>query len=326
MYKLILSTALIAVVGSIAAAPSSHANWRPERSVELVVPFQSGGPLDSVARVIGQNLGERLGQPVVVTNRPGAGGNIGAASVAKAAADGHTIGMVTSSTHGINTTLFGSKMPYDAIKDFAPITLATEMKNVLVVHPSLKVKSVAELVAYAKANPGKVTFGSAGTGTAQHLTGEMFKSAAKLDMVHVPYRGASQAVPDLLSGRISMMFLGVPDSVEHIKSGALVPLAISTRERSTLLPDVAPLAEQGFPDFDVRTWFGVVAPAGTPANIINEYQAQIAQSLNQPDVKARLNKMGIDVVTMPPEKFSAFIKSEIDTWQKVIKDANVSIQ
>jgi len=326
MYRLILSTALVALACNVTTTQSSHADWRPERPVELVVPFQSGGPLDSVARVIGQNLGERLGQPVVVSNRPGAGGNIGAAAVAKAAPDGHTIGMVTSSTHGINTTLFGAKMPYDAIKDFAPITLATEMKNVLVVHPSLKVKTVAELVDYAKANPGKVTFGSAGTGTAQHLTAEMFKSAAKVDMVHVPYRGASQAVPDLLSGRITMMFLGVPDSVEHIKSGALVPLAISTRERSTLLPDVPALAEQGFPDFDVRTWFGVVAPAGTPANIVKEYQAQISQSLNAPEVKARLNKMGIDVVTMSTEKFSEFIKSEIDTWRKVIQDANVPVQ
>jgi tripartite-type tricarboxylate transporter receptor subunit TctC len=294
--------------------------------MELIVPFQSGGPLDVVARVMGQKLGEKLGQPVVISNKPGAGGNIGTALVAKAAADGLTIGMVTSSTHGINTTLFGTKMPYDAVKDFAPVTLAAEMKNVLVVHPSLKVKTVGELIEYARANPGKIVFGSAGSGTAQHLTAEMFKASAGIDMVHVPYRGASQAVPDLISGRITMMFLGVPDSLEHIRSGALVPLAISTKERSPLLPDIKPLAEQGFPDFDVRTWFGVVAPAGTPSDIVKELQLQILRSLNEADIKGRLEKLGIDVVTMSPSEFADFIKSEITKWQKVIKDAGVETQ
>ena len=256
----------------------------------------------------------------------GAGGNIGAEATARSAPDGYTIGMVTVSSHGINPTLYGDLMRYDAVKDFAPIILAAETKNVVVVHPSLPVKNVPELIAYAKANPDKLSFGSAGTGTTQHLSGEMVKIMTGVKMQHVPYRGAAAAVPDLLTGQTQLMFVTIPDVISHIQAGSLRPIGITSKERSRSLPDVVPMAEQGWPDFDVRGWFGVVAPAGTPKAIVDKYNATIKAMLAREDTQARLLTMGLDSLTSTPEEFAAFIKSEVAKWAPVVKASGAKVE
>ena len=263
MKKAVLIAIFIPVCSWAALADSTPPAWSPSRSVRVIVPFQAGGPMDAVARIMAQQLGEKWSQTFVVENRTGGSGNIGSNVVAKAPPDGYTLGMASGGTHGSNSTLFGSKMPYDPVRDFTPVSLLVHMKNVLVVHPSLQVGSLPELIAYANRNPGQLSFGSSGTGSIQHLTGEMFKAATQINIVHVSYRGQAQALPDLISGRISMMFLGAGDAAQHIRTGALVPIGLSSPERSSLLPDIVPLAEQGLRGFDAVTWFGLVAPSGT---------------------------------------------------------------
>ena len=273
-----------------------------------------------MARSIGQKLTEQMGQAMLVENRLGAGGNVGADVVAKAAPDGYTIGMNTVSTHGINPTLYGASMPFDANKDFSPITLVAELKNVVVVHPSIPVKTAQDLARYAKANPNKLSFGSAGTGTSQHLAGELFKMQTRTVMQHIPYKGAAQAIPDLVSGQIQLMFVGIPEALPHIRSGKLRALGVTTRERSSVIPDVVPIAEQGFSDFDVRAWFGMVAPAGTPREIVSRYHAEIVKAIGSPEVKARFANVGLDPVTSAsPDQFAGFIRAEIIKWAPVVK-------
>jgi tripartite-type tricarboxylate transporter receptor subunit TctC len=290
-----------------------------------VVPFQAGGPIDTIARIVAQQLNENYGQSFIIENRTGGGGNIGMELVAKAPADGYTLGTASGGTHGSNATLYGSKLPFDPIKDFTPITMLAEMKNVLVVHRALPVTNLQELIAYAKAAPGQLTFGSSGTGTIQHLTGEMFKAAAKINIVHVSYRGQAQALPDLLGGRISMMFLGAGDAAEHVRSGAIVPIGIASAERSSLLPNVVPLAEQGLSGFNAVTWFGLVGPAGVPDNIASAYYENISTNLSQPEVRARLLQMGLDPRTMPSGEFGRFIANEVEKWGNVIRSVGVRI-
>jgi tripartite-type tricarboxylate transporter receptor subunit TctC len=299
--------------------------WSPTRSVGMVVPFQAGGPIDTIARTVAQQLSEKWGQSFVVENRTGGGGNIGMELVAKAPADGYTLGTASGGTHGANATLYGAKLPFDPVKDFTPISMLAEMKNILVVHRSLPISNLQELIAYAKAAPGQLTFGSSGTGTIQHLTGEMFKAAAKIDIVHVSYRGQAQALPDLLSGRISMMFLGAGDAAAHVRSGSIVPIGIASAERSLLLPNVVPLAEQGLPRFNAVTWFGLVGPSGVPDTIVDAYYANISASLNQPELKARLVQMGLDPLAMPPREFGRFISGEIEKWGGVIRSVGIKI-
>ena len=302
-------------------APSAF----PTKPIRLITLTSAGGALDILARTLAQNLAVRLGQPVVVDNRTGAGGNIGADIVAKAAPDGYTIGMNTISTHGINPSLYGKSMPFDAIKDFAPISLAAELNNVVVVHPSVPAVNIQELIKYARANPNKLSFGSAGTGTSQHLAGEMFKMATGIQMTHVPYKGAAQAVPDLVSGQIQLMFVSIPDVIAHITSGRLRPIGVTSRNRSAALPDQVPVAEQGLKDFEVRAWFGVIAPAGTPRDIVSRYNAEIVRILAQPDVRARLTSIGLDPVTMSPEEFAAFIREEIAKWAPVVEASGAKV-
>lgn len=304
---------------------SAWAQGFPTKPIRLITLTPAGGALDILARTLAQKLAEPLGQPVLVDNRTGAGGNIGAEIVAKAAPDGYTIGMNTSSTHGINPSLYGKAMPFDAIKDFAPISLAAELKNVVVVHPSVPARNIQELISYARANPNRIFFGSAGTGTSQHLAGEMFKMATGTQMSHVPYKGAAQAVPDLIAGQIQLMFVSIPDVLQHIKSGKLRPIGVTSRERSTALPDQVPVAEQGLKDFDVRAWFGVVAPANTPRDIVSRYNAEIVKILAQPDVRARLASIGLDPVTMSPEQFASFIRQEIAKWTPVVKASGAKV-
>jgi tripartite-type tricarboxylate transporter receptor subunit TctC len=297
----------------------------PARPIRLVTLTAPGGSLDILARTIAQHLSEKIGQQVYVEARTGAGGNIGADAVAKAPADGYTIGMVTSSTHGINPTLYADKMPFDAVKDFAPITVAAELKNVVVVHPSVPAKTIPELVAHLKANPDKLSFGSAGTGTTQHMSGELFKLTTGTTMTHVAYRGAAAAIPDLISGRIQLMFVSIPDVISHIQQGSVRAIGVTSKARAASLPDVVPVAEQGFPDFNVTAWFGIVAPNGTPPAIVKRYNEIIRAALTAPDVKERLAGIGMDTTTSTPEEFAAHIRAEVARWGEVVKKAGVTL-
>jgi tripartite-type tricarboxylate transporter receptor subunit TctC len=316
---------LLSTCGPLRSIAESTSTWSPSRSVRIVVPFQAGGPIDTIARIVAQQLNEKWGQSFVVENRTGAGGNIGMELVAKAPADGYTLGTASGGTHGANATLYGSRLPFDPVKDFTPITMLAEMKNILVVHHSLRISNLQELIAYARAAPGQLTFGSSGTGTIQHLTGEMFKAAAKINIVHVSYRGQAQALPDLLGGRISMMFLGAGDAAQHVRSGSIVPIAIASAERSSLLPSVMPLAEQGLPRFNAVTWFGLVGPSGIPDNIADAYYGSISSGLSQPEVRARLLQMGLDPLTMPSREFGRFIAGEVEKWRGVIRSVGIQI-
>jgi tripartite-type tricarboxylate transporter receptor subunit TctC len=230
------------------------------------------------------------------------------------------------STHGVNPALYGERMRFDPVKDFAPIILSAELKNVVVVHPSVPAKTVPELVAYARANPDKVSFGSAGTGTTQHLSGEMVKMMTGVKMQHVPYRGAAAAVPDLLSGQLQLMFVSIPDVIAHIQAGTLRPIGITSKERSKSLPDVVPMAEQGWPEFDVRGWFGVVAPAGTPKEIVDRYNATIKAMLARPDTLQRLSNIGLDPLSSTPDEFAAFIRAEVAKWAPVVKASGAKVE
>jgi tripartite-type tricarboxylate transporter receptor subunit TctC len=310
-------TAALCALGMLVSGAALAQAPFPSKPIRLITLTTAGGSLDTLARLIAQKLSEQMGQSVVVDNRTGAGGNVGADAVAKSAPDGYTIGMNTVSTHGINPTLYAS-MPFDAVKDFAPIAQVAELKNVAVVTPSLPVKNIPELIRYAKANPGKISFGSAGSGTSQHLSGELFKMKTGTQMQHIPYKGAAQAIPDLLSGQIQLMFVSIPEALPNIRAGKLRALGVTTKERSGVLPDVPTLTEQGL-DFDVSAWFGVVAPAGTPRPIVDRYYTEIAKAMSQPEVRGKLSGIGMDPKLKNPDQFAAFIREEIARWAPVVK-------
>ncbi len=296
----------------------------PQRAIKLLVPFPPAGATDIVGRIVAQKLSERLGQSVVVENRPGAGGSIGSDLVAKSAPDGYTLLMATSSTHSIGPAL--QKLPYDPIKDFAPITHVANVPNVLVVSPKLPVASVRELVEYAKARPGKLNFASSGVGTIVHLNGELFKMLAGVDLVHVPYKGTALSIPDLANGNIAMLFDSLASVLPHVKSGSVRPLAMNAPQRSPLLPEVPTLAEAGMPAFDRYTWFGMFAPAGTPADIVRKVQAEVVAALKAPDLRERFDAVGAEPVGSTPEQFVDRIRSDGVRWAEVIKSANVKVQ
>ena len=296
----------------------------PAKPIRLVVPFPAGGSLDVVARAIGQKLTDAWGQPVVIDNRPGAGGNIGADLVAKAAPDGYTILEGALSTHAVNVSLY-SKMPYDPVRDFVPITLVAVTPNVLVVNPSVPVNSVKDLIAYAKANPGKLSFGSGSNGSAGHLAGELFKTEAGVDMVHVPYKGAAPAMQDLLSGQIQLMFDNLANSMQYVRAGKLKALAVTTAHRSTLVPELPTLSEAGLPGFDISTWWGFMAPAGTSKEIVAKWNAEVSRILATPEMKAFFAQQGAEPSPTSPEAFGAMIKSEITKYAKIVKDSGAKV-
>jgi tripartite-type tricarboxylate transporter receptor subunit TctC len=302
----------------LAGALPSFAQSYPGKSIRFIVPFPPGGPLDIVARAIGQELNKSWGQPVIIDNRPGAGGNIGADLVAKSPADGYTILMGAVSTHAINVSLY-SKLPYDPIRDFAPVTLITSVPNVLVVHPSVPVKNVQELIALAKSRPGQLNFASGSTGSAGHLAGELFKSMAGVEMTHIPYKGAAPAVVDLLAGHVSLMFDNMASALPYIKSGRVRALAVTTLKRSPLLPQLPTISEAGLRGFDISTWFGIFAPAGTPPDIVVKLNAEIVRILHTLEMKERLAALGAEAIGNKPDEFAAFIKAEIPKYAKVIK-------
>ena len=321
-------------LGSIASAvvlgagllggTSALAQAYPTKPVTIIVPFAAGGTTDILARIIGQALTAELGQSVVVDNRAGAGGNIGGQAAAKAAPDGHTLFMGTVGTHAINASLY-KKMPFDPVKDFAPLTRVANVPNLLVANPAQPYKSVKDLIAYAKANPGKVNFGSSGNGSSIHLSGELFKSLAKVDMQHGPYKGSAPAVTDLLGNQIGIMFDNMPSAIQHVRSGKLVPLAVTTAKRSPELPNVPTIAEAGVPGYEATSWFGMFAPAGTPAPVLAKLNAAIVKVLAQPDVKKKINEQGAEVYSETPEQFAAFIQAESVKWGKVVKESGASL-
>jgi len=298
----------------------------PSRPIKIVNPYAAGGGLDQLARNLGQKLQEQMGQPVIVENKTGAGGNIGAEFVAKSPADGYTLVMGSSATHGINPSLYGSKMPFDAVKDFAPVSVSVVQKNVLVINPAVvPAGSVKELIALARAQPGKLSFGSAGTGTSQQLSGELFKSLANIDIIHVPYKGSAAAMNDLLGGQISMMFTDIPTALPHVKSGKLRALAVTSAEPSVALPDVAPLAQQGLPTFDLKAWYGVLAPANTPKPIVDKLNAEINKALNSPELKDKLLAMGQEPIALDVAQSGRYIQTEIDRWSAIVKLSGAKI-
>ena len=307
-------------------ALSAGAQTYPARSIRFVVTFPPGGTTDILARELGARMQEDWKQTVIVDNRPGAGGNLGADIVAKAPPDGYTILLGTNGTHAINPSIY-TKMPYDAIKDFAPITLIASVPNIFISHPSVPAKTIRDIVTLAKAQPGKVVYASSGTGTAQHLSVELFKSMAHIDMVHVPYKGASPAVIAVLSGEVALSCPSLPSAgiATHVQGGRLIGLAVTGAKRSPTLPKVPTMIESGYPTFDVVTWFGVVAPAGTPADVVNKLHGQIIKTLNIPAVRERLAAQGIDITTSTPEHYLDYIKSESIRWAKVVKDAGIKL-
>jgi tripartite-type tricarboxylate transporter receptor subunit TctC len=289
-----------------------------------VVPFPPGGPLDAVGRSIAQKLSETWGQGVVVENKPGAGGNIGADLVAKSPPDGYTVVMGALSTHAVNPSLYAS-MPYDAQKDFAPITLVAITPNVLVVNPALPVHSVKELIAYAKANPGKLSFGTGSTGSAGHLAGELFKVDAGIDMVHIPYKGAAPATQALLAGDTQLMFDNLANAMAQVKAGKLRALAVTTAQRSRLAPELPTMAEAGVPGFDISTWFGLLAPAGTPPDVIARWNADVTRILNTPDMRERLLAQGAEAAPDSPAEFRQFIAGELVKYARIVKASGAKV-
>ncbi|MDP4073734.1 tripartite tricarboxylate transporter substrate binding protein [Acidovorax sp. A1169] len=320
---LLAALATAAVGAAIPAGALAQAAY-PSKPVTIVVPFAAGGTTDILARIIGQALTSELGQPVVVDNRAGAGGNIGGALAAKAPADGYTLFMGTVGTHAINASLY-KKMPFDPVKDFAPLTRVANVPNLLVANPAQPYKSVKELIAYAKANPGKVNFGSSGNGSSIHLSGELFKSLAKVDMVHVPYKGSAPAVTDLLGNQIGIMFDNMPSAIQHVRSGKLVPIAVTTAKRSPELPNVPTIAEAGVPGYEATSWFGMFAPTGTPAPVLAKLNTALVKVLNQAEVKKKINEQGAETTSETPEQFAAFIKTESVKWGKVVQESGASL-
>jgi len=319
-----------ALVGALASGavllPSvpAHAQAYPTKTVKMVVPFPPGGSLDITGRLIAQKLTEAWGQPVVVENKPGAGGNIGADLVAKSPADGYTILMGALSTHAVNPSLYRS-MPYDAAKDFVPITLIAITPNVLVVNANSPVNGVKEFLAYAKANPGKLSFGSGSNGSAGHLAGELFKVETGTDAVHIPFKGAAPATQALLAGDTQFMFDNLANAMAQVKAGKLKALAVTTANRSPLVPDLPTMAEAGLPGFDISTWYGFFAPAGTPPAIVAKWSADVAKILNAPDVRAKIVADGAEPAPNTPEQFAQFIAREQAKYARIIKASGAKV-
>jgi len=307
-----------------AARAQVPANF-PNKPLKLITLTTAGGALDILARMIADDIGRQWGQQVIVENRVGAGGNIGAEATARSAPDGYTIGMVTVSSHGINTTLYGERMRFDAVKDFAPIILAAELKNVIVVHPSIPAKTVPELVAYAKANPDKISFGSAGTGTTQHLSGEMVKMMTGVQMQHVPYRGAGPAMQDLLAGHVQMMFDGLGSSAAQIEGGKLRALAVASSKRAAAFPNVPTAAEAGLKGYEVSTWYAMWAPKNTPAPVIERMTAELKIALAKPALIETWRKNGSDTPNLYGADFGKFVTSEVARWGEVVRKSAVKL-
>jgi len=314
---------LLVAIGLTFAATGTNAQSYPSKPITIVVPFAAGSGTDSIARIIGQYLQNALNQSVVIENKVGASGVLAATYVARAAPDGYTLLMATNSTHSANPHLFKS-LAYDPVKDFAPVARAGSYVFMLVVNPDVPAKTLPELVAHAKANPGKLTYASGNT--TGIVAGETLKSKAGIDVLHIPYKSTPPALNDVLGGRVSMMFIDLAPGLEHVRAGTLRPLAVTTKERSALLPDLPSLAEAGIQGYDVTSYAALFAPAGTPKEIVDKLNAEIQKIIATPDAKARIAITGFDAFSGPPETLAAFVQSELVNWGKLIKDAGIEPQ
>jgi tripartite-type tricarboxylate transporter receptor subunit TctC len=315
------------LLAALALAPVTVAaqDAYPSKPVRIVVPYPAGGVADLLPRTVGAKLSEKWKQPVVVENKPGASGNIGMADGARAEPDGYTLVLAPTGNLTVNQFLF-KEMPFDVAKDFTPITVLATSPNVLVVHPSVPAKTFGELIAYARANPGKLNFSSPGTGSGAHLAGELLNVEAGIKAVHVPYKGMAPAVSDLVGGQVQMMFAGISTALQHIRAGRLVALAIASPKRSPQLPDVPTVAESGIPGFDVTSWYGMVVRSGTPPAVVKKLHADMAEALALPDVKEKLAALGLDPLGNPPEDFARMIAAESRKWSEIVQKAGIKPQ
>jgi tripartite-type tricarboxylate transporter receptor subunit TctC len=316
--------AIAATAGAGVATPAAAADY-PSRPVTLIVAFTPGGPSDVLARIIGRQMEKVLGQPFVIDNRPGGAGNIAAETVAHSAPDGYTLLMGNNGLLATNQSLF-KKLNFDGARDFAPISLIGSQPNVLVVNPKFPAATMVELIAYAKANPGKLNYASSGFGTAAHLSAELFKSAAGVDLVPVSYKGAAPALQDLIAGHVQVMFATSASVVGFLKAGTLRPLAVTTIKRFSLMPELPTVAELGLPGFDATTWHGLVAPAGTPHDVIDALNRATVQTLKDADTLRQLHDIGVEVAGSTPDEFAAYIKSEIPKWAAVVKASGAQVE
>jgi tripartite-type tricarboxylate transporter receptor subunit TctC len=315
---------VIRLVALALLSTAVHAQSWPSRPIRYIVPFAPGGTTDILGRMVAAGLAPVLGQPVVVENKPGQAGSIGAVELARAPADGYTIGGGTISSHAINVSLYRG-LQYDPLKDFAPITMLATLPNMLIVHPSLNVASVAELIQVLKANPNKYSFGSAGNGTSQHISGELFKIMTGTQMQHIPYKGSGPMIPDLLAGTIQLSFENITTAYPQVRSGKLKALAVTSAKRSFVAPDVPSMAEAGLPGYDISSWQAMFAPAGTPKEIVARLHAETAKILRSPENQKKLSDLGLDAGGMPPEELTAYIRAEIPKLGKVVKESGARV-
>ena len=317
-----ISRTLFAV--ALAAASIAGAQSFPTKPIKLICPFPAAGAVDIASRAIASELAKNLGQPVTVDNRPGAGGNIGGAEAARSAPDGYTLFMTTSGINAINPALY-AKMPFDPVKDLVPVIALVSLSNVLVVHPSVKANSVAELIALAKAEPGKLTYASSGYGTSIHMSGEMFKHMARVDILHVPYKGSAPAITDLLGGQVMIMFDNLPSALPHIKAGKLRALAVTGSQRDPLLPDVPTVAEAGVPGYESGVWFGLAVPAGTPKEEIARLNEAAVKGTKSPEFIKRMTEMGYTIIGGTPEQMAEMNKVETARWGPIVKASGAKV-
>ena len=309
-----------AVIAAALFACSAAAQSFPDKPVRFVIGFTPGGPSDILARALGQKLGERWGQQIAVENRPGAGGNLAAEAVAKSAPDGYTWLLGNNSILATNQSLY-RKLPYDPVTDFAPVALVAVQPNILVVHPDVKASSLRELISLAKQNPGKLNYASSGAGAAAHLAGELFKSMAGVDLVHVPYKGAQPALTDLIAGQVQLMFATSASVIPYMKAGRLRALAVTTAQRSPSVPELPTVSEAGLPGFEATTWHGVVVPSAVPAALVQKLNQDINAALKEKDLNERLTALGAEILTGTPRDFAEYIAREIPKWSKVVRDS-----
>ncbi len=314
----VMATALIALLAASTPAWAQTSPAYPAKPIRLIVPFTPGGPTDILARTIGQKLTEAFGPQVIVDNRPGANGNIGAELVVKSPPDGYTLLLASAGILTVNPSQH-SRLPFELTRDLAPVTLAASITNVLVVHPALPVKSVKDFIRLAQSRPGQLSYASSGTGSASHLAMELFKSTARVDILHVPYKGGAPGITDLMGGHVQVMLIGLPGALPPVKAGKLKALAVSNLRRSPAVPKLPTIAESGLPGFEVINWLGVLAPAGTPRDIITKLNQEIVKALRQPDIREKLVSQGFETIDGTPEQFAAYMKSETAKWAKVVK-------
>ncbi len=317
--------AFIAAACLVFGAPTALAQAYPSKPIRVIVPAPPGSAPDFLSRLLAPKLGDIWGQPLVIDNVLGAGGNIGTDRVAKAPADGYTLLFNTIGPIGVNISMY-SNLPFDPVKDFVPITLVAKVPNILVVHPNVPVKSVQELVAYAKQNPGKLRYGSPGSGTSNHLSAELLKLMAGIDLLHIPYKSSAQMTTDILGGQVEVVFHNAPVLLPHVKSGALRGLGITSATRNPSAPELPPIAEAGVPGFEVTAWFGFMAPANTPPAIVNKIHGDVVKAMALPDVRERMLTQAAEPVGSSPQEYAAFINAEIAKWAKVVKQSGAKVE